>query len=80
MNDLIKLILSLDTKTKANAFLISMFTPQELSQLCQRLMIVKLLKAGLPQREIAERLGVGIATVTRGSKEISDGKFEYIQA
>jgi len=33
-----------------------------------------LLKAGVSQREIARRLGVGIATVTRGSREIKAGK------
>ena len=49
-------------------------TPAELHAIGQRLQIAQLLKAGVSQREIAKRLGVGIATVTRGSREIKAGK------
>ncbi len=45
-----------------------LLTPSELTEVCKRLQIFKLLDAGLPQRQIAEQLGVGIATVTRGSR------------
>ena len=53
-------------------------TPKEKEELVQRLNIIKMLKAGLPQHEIAEKLGVGVATVTRGSKEIQKGNFKSI--
>jgi Trp operon repressor len=33
-----------------------------------------MLEAGESQREIASKLGVGIATVTRGAKELGDKK------
>ena len=46
----------------------SLLTPRELAEISKRLQIFKLLDQGVPQREIAERLGVGIATVTRGSR------------
>lgn len=33
----------------------------------KRLQIFEMLEQGVPQRQIAEKLGVGIATVTRGA-------------
>lgn len=45
-----------------------LLTPSEFSEVSKRLQIFKLLDAGIPQRQIAEQLGVGIATVTRGSR------------
>ena len=48
----------------------SLLTPSELSEISKRLQIFKLLEQGMPQRQIAEKLGVGIATVTRGSRAL----------
>lgn len=59
-------------------FLDGILTPQELEEIPVRLQIVKLLKKGIPQHEIAQKLGVGVATVTRGSKEITKGRFSSI--
>ncbi len=46
----------------------SLLTTSEISALAQRLEILDGLASGNPQREISERLKVGIATVTRGSR------------
>ena len=51
-----------------------LLTPSELSEISKRLQIFKMLEAGLPQRQIAEKLGVGIATVTRGSRALKQHK------
>lgn len=59
-------------------FLSAILTPKELDELSTRLEIVKLLKEGMPQHTIAEKLGVGVATVTRGSKELQKGKFKNV--
>lgn len=61
-----------------DAFLAGILTPSELSQLAVRLEIVKRLKRGQTQREIADDLKVGIATVTRGSRELGKGRFNTI--
>lgn len=53
-------------------FLLKLFdavlTDKERAEIDNRLQIFALLQQGLPQREIAEQLGVGIATVSRGAK------------
>ena len=49
-----------------------LLTPSEFSEISKRLQIFKLLEAGVPQRQIAEQLGVGIATVTRGSRALKE--------
>jgi len=46
--------------------------------LTTRLQIVKMIKKGLPHQEIARRLEVGVATVTRGSRELQLGRFKKI--
>lgn len=55
-------------------FLTDMLTPQELSELQLRWEIIQQLHRGTPQREIAQSLGVGIATVTRGSRVLQTSK------
>lgn len=60
------------------SFLGAILTPKEKQELSKRLQIIKMLKKGLPQREIAEKLGVGLATVTRGSRELAKGNFSDI--
>ncbi|MBU0727309.1 trp operon repressor [Patescibacteria group bacterium] len=37
-----------------------------------------MLKKGVSQRRIADKLGVGIATVTRGAKEIKKKNFKGV--
>lgn len=60
-----------DTKL-TEAFITDIFTPQEYSEIAIRWQIVKALAKGESQRSIAERLKVGLSTVTRGSRELLD--------
>ncbi len=78
LNQLLEMILSLHTKKEVLSFLSAILTPQEFEQLPARLEIVKQLKKGVPQREIAEKLKVGIGTVSRGAREIKNNKFGMI--
>ena len=43
-------------------------TPQEIEALYERLQIIKLLKQGYSQRQIAEKLWVSTTTANRGSR------------
>jgi len=78
LNELIDLLLNIKTKEDMENFLLGIFTPKELEEIPMRLQIVKMLKRGISQHKIAENLGVGIATVTRGSKEIQLGRFKVV--
>lgn len=57
-----------------NEFLIDILTPTEFEDIALRWQIVKRLYAGETQRVIAKDLGLGIATVSRGSRELRNKK------
>lgn len=66
--ELIAHLLAARDKQQLEQALTDLLTPSELSEISKRLQIFKRLEAGVPQRQIADELGVGIATVTRGSR------------
>ena len=72
------MFLKLTTAKEMSEFLKGILTPKEITELAARIEIVKQLKKGKPQREIADDLGVGVATVTRGSKELQLGRFKNV--
>lgn len=53
-------------------FILEMHTQSELETLSKRWRILKMLKAGITQREIAKTLGVSLCKVTRGAKLLKD--------
>jgi len=55
------------------SFLHTILTPKELEEIEKRLQILKMLNKGVPQREVAEKLGVSIGTISRGSRELQYG-------
>ncbi len=68
--ELTDLLTSIKDSKQMAEFLDDLLTPTEKEELPKRLQIVKMLLQGVPQREISEKLGVGIATVTRGAREL----------
>lgn len=75
---LIKEFEKADSKEKLENLLKGLLTPSELTEIAERIRIVQLLKRGVAQHEIAKRLKIGVATVTRGSKELKQGNFKYV--
>ena len=69
-DDLLDHLHGMDSRDEFAKALRGLLTPTELAEVCKRLQIFRLLEAGVPQREIAKQLGVGIATVTRGSRAL----------
>lgn len=73
-SELLEFFCHIDDKFTMSEILSNMLTPQERSELAIRLQVFKRLLSGENQRSIAKDLGVGIATVTRGSRELKYGK------
>lgn len=78
-SDVIKLIRTARDEELLEDFLLGLTTPNEREALVQRVEIIKRLLAGEAHHKIAEELGVGVATVTRGSKELASGRFRLLK-
>ena len=78
VGELVDAFLKDKTSSEMLDFLKGILTPRELEEITTRLQIVKLIKKGLPHQEIARRLEVGVATVTRGSRELHLGRFKKV--
>jgi TrpR family trp operon transcriptional repressor len=77
-NELIKTLLEIKDPSSMLDFLKGILTPAELQEIPTRLQIVRQLKKGIDHHTIAKNLKIGVATVTRGSKEIQKGRFKNI--
>lgn len=78
ISKIVEVFSSLKNDGEVQDFIQGIFTEKELNEIVQRLEIVKALHEGVPHHDIAKKLGVGVATVTRGSKEIKKGRFSYL--
>jgi TrpR family trp operon transcriptional repressor len=77
-DEFITTVSKIKDKSLLDDFLRGITTATERKELGQRLEIIKRLLDGQPQHKIAEDLGVGVATVTRGSKELAEGRFKAL--
>ena len=62
------------------SFLVDILTPAEYDEIARRWQIVKQLSEKTPQRKIAKNLRVGVATITRGARELLDQDGGFMQA
>lgn len=72
--ELAKILANIKDEKAMVDFLDDLLTSAEVEELPKRLQIIKQLSRGVSQREVAKNLGVGIATVTRGAKELKNKK------
>lgn len=75
-NDFEETLVNIHDSREMHAFLQSILTPKEYDELPTRMEIFRMLHAGTAQHAIAKKLGVGVATVTRGSKEMQKGNIQ----
>ena len=80
LNELIDTIRAIKSKKKLKDFLYGILTPKEMSEICRRLQIVLMLRSGFPHHKIAKTLFVGISTVSRGARELHNGRFTYLHS
>lgn len=67
-HDLLKAVLSLDRLEDLELFFKDIFTPAELDDISLRWKLLKDLNKGVTQRKIAEKYGISLCKITRGSK------------
>ena len=79
-NLLLKLLTETNDANKMSLLLKALFTSKELKEFDNRLKIFQMLLKGKRQREISESLGVGIATVTRGSQVFENEKLFKVKS
>ena len=69
---LVNHLLAQNSPQEMEKALSDLLTTSELDEVVNRLQIFEMLAAGVPQRQIAENLGVGIATVSRGANVLKN--------
>ncbi|KKU67927.1 MAG: hypothetical protein UX89_C0010G0006 [Parcubacteria group bacterium GW2011_GWA2_47_16] len=72
--ELMRLLVSIKNPKLMDEFLEDLLTPSEFEDISIRWQIIKLLSRRIPQREISTNLGVSIAKITRGSRELLNEK------
>jgi TrpR family trp operon transcriptional repressor len=78
--ELINLLTYIKNSKLMDEFMEDLLTPAEFEEIVARWQIVKQLAKGVPQRKIAQKLGVSIAKITRGSRELRNKKGGFWQA
>jgi len=66
-------IVSLTSAEECEHFLRDLCTPAELQALIDRWTVVRMLRRGLPYREIHDRTGVSVTTIGRVARFLADG-------
>jgi TrpR family trp operon transcriptional repressor len=79
MRDLLALLINTRDEKLIEDFFLGITTEKERQEIFQRIEIVLRLLRGEPHQRIAKELGVGVATVTRGSKELAKGRFAILK-
>jgi TrpR family trp operon transcriptional repressor len=73
LRDMYRLFASIESEKEAALLLEDILTPQELASVAERWQLIQELSKGTPQRTIAEKLGVSISKITRGSRMLQYG-------
>ncbi|MBX2813508.1 MAG: trp operon repressor [Myxococcales bacterium] len=72
-SDLLHVIANLEDPSELETLFIDILTPSEIRSIRERWAIVVELAEGRSQREVKERVGVAIATVSRGAQQLRTG-------
>ena len=77
--NLYELFAAVRTEKEAEILLKDILTPQELDSIAERWELIQMLAQGTSQREVADKLGISISKITRGSRmlQYGSGGFMY---
>jgi len=78
--DLLDVLGDMNSTRELRAVLLDLLTPSEVEALSERWAIVKLLDQGHSQRDIAQKLGASVTTVSRGSRQMKYGHGGFAKA
>ncbi len=70
--EIIEVIASTSDRSLLHSFFSEIFSEAELKDISLRWELLKKLRQGLPQRQIAAELGISLCKITRGAKIIKD--------
>jgi TrpR family trp operon transcriptional repressor len=70
IQELCRVLAEVEDRQLLEAFLGCLLTPSEMADIAARWALVKALREGTPQREIAKNLGLSLCKITRGSREL----------
>jgi TrpR family trp operon transcriptional repressor len=70
IKEIAKILASTNDEKAIEKFLISILTEKEINDISSRWELVKMLNQGMSQRKIAEKLGLSLCKITRGSREL----------
>ncbi|MFP4383204.1 MAG: Trp family transcriptional regulator [Spirochaetia bacterium] len=79
IEDIAKLLSEIDDPSLIRNFLNQLLTKAEVERICKRWELVQLLHKGYSQREIAERLGLSLCNITRGSRELKKANSAFMK-
>lgn len=78
--ELISLIGDTSDKQFLASFFECLFTPSERKAMVERWILVKELKKGVTQREIARKFNMSLCKITRGSRELQKKDSAFLKA
>ena len=70
IKELCRVLAAANDSELLEAFILCLLTPAETADIASRWALVKDLRGGKTQREIAKNLGVSLCKITRGSREL----------
>jgi TrpR family trp operon transcriptional repressor len=72
MKEIVDALVAVKSSRDASAFLRALWSPQEVLAIKHRLRAIQMLRSGVSHRQVRDRLGIGIATVTRAARVLRE--------
>lgn len=71
--EIIEVLTNIHDRRIMKVFLFDLLTPKEITEIANRWQLIQLLHRKVGHRDIQRKLNVGIATVSRGARQLKNG-------